>query len=800
MDHSKIFRGFLIIFFFTYSHCQAQYSFTGVVTDKENNNPVAGAVINIEGLFDFAITNENGKFTINNIQLENPKLLVTHISYDTISIIAKAGENNISLQRTSYITEEVNVSALRGDNNFSIFSTLVDKTEIRKNNLGSDIPFILNLTPSLVSTSDGGTGIGYSGLRIRGSDGTRINVTINGVPVNDAESHQVYWVDLPDLAASIENIQIQRGIGTSTNGAGAFGGSINILTNKLSVEPYGSINSSAGSFNTFKNSAAFGTGLLSNVFAFEGRLSIIKSDGYIDRSSSDLRSFYLSGGYYGKSNSLRAIIISGKEKTYQAWYGVPQDSLFSNRTFNPAGIYTDNNGEVKNYENQTDNYQQDYYQLLFSHDFNHTIMANAGIHLTHGEGYYEEYQPDQKITDYGIDQINSSITTSDSIADLVRRLWLKNNFYVITWSVETRINKLSLVAGGAANRYDGDHFGEVIASEVMNLNTYPFRYYNDNAKKDDINFYVRSSTKLFSKCEWNADLQYRVVNYDFEGFDEQLMMNMLNSTLHFFNPKTGITYNLSDKTKLYFSIAQGHKEPVRDDFIHSTPDKRPKAENMVDYEGGIRIASGKTLVIINGYFMNYINQLILTGKINDVGEYIRQNVYRSYRAGIEGELSYNISPKLNLKVNATFSRNKLKTFVENLSDDYGTLKQVNIYRNTDIAFSPAVIAAAVISYQMKNLNVELTGKYVGRQFLDNTESNDRMLKAYLINDLKLYYKVKVQRLKEFSLSFSLNNILNVDYISNGNTYSTFNEGRRSDYNNYFPQAKRNFLAGVSVKF
>ena len=411
----------------------AQENISGIIKDKETGEAVVGAVVNIDSTFFYSVSDLKGGFKITGVKGADFPITVTHISYKTEKIaISTRGDIVIMMTPQTYLSEEVNISAIRADNRSAFAYTEINKTEIAKINLGQDLPFLLNLTPSVVVTSDGGNGIGYTGIRIRGSDATRVNVTINGIPVNDAESHQVYWVDLPDLASSVENIQIQRGLGNSTNGTGAFGGSINILSNKLSTEPFANISSSAGSFNTFKNTVMFGSGLFSKVFAMEGRLSKIRSEGYIDRASSNLSSFYLSGGYYGKKNSLRAIILSGKEKTYQAWYGVPQDSLETNRTYNPAGEYYDQQGKIHYYENQTDNYRQSYYQLLYSHEFSKFFSGNFALHYTRGKGYYEEYKADEPLADYNLSTLNIADSTITSM-DVIRQLWLSNHFYGFTW-------------------------------------------------------------------------------------------------------------------------------------------------------------------------------------------------------------------------------------------------------------------------------------------------------------------------------------------------------------------------------
>ena len=790
----------LSILILSSTYAKAQHNLTGILKNKDTGEPVAGATIYVDSSFLFTISDINGHFLLSGIKQNIFTITITHLSYTVEKrIVTSDNEIIFELISKSHLAEEVNISATRVNSRSTFAFTNIEKPEIEKNNLGQDLPYLLNLTPSVVATSDGGTGVGYTSLRIRGSDATRVNVTINGIPVNDAESHQVYWVDLPDISSSVENIQIQRGLGSSTNGTGAFGGSINILSTKLNAEPFAELNSTAGSFNTIKNTLLFGTGLLSNVFAIEGRFSIINSSGYIDRASSNLHSFYLSGGYYGKKNSLRAVAFSGKEKTYQAWYGITKDSLETSRTFNPAGEYYDVQGNLNYYDNQTDNYQQDNYQLLFSHEFKKLFTLNFALHYTRGKGYYEEYKTDESISDYNLSPINigDSIITS---MDLVRRLWLSNDFYGTTWSVDYEKGEINIKAGGAYNRYIGEHYGEVIASEIMQMQQYPYNYYKNDANKTDASIFIRSTYSPGELINLYLDLQERIVNYSFEGFNDELIIEKQNERNNFFNPKAGLSFLLSGKTQLYFSAGLGHKEPVRDDYISSTPSNRPHAEQMTDIETGIRYNSNKLSASLNGFIMNYKSQLILTGKINDVGEYIRESVNNSYRTGIELEGKINLSSKIYFHANISISRNRIKLYREYVDDYDGGPQIVNEYTNTSISFSPNSTGAAIVGFiPTKNFQIEFTGKYVGKQYLDNTTNETRKLDSYFTNDLNLSYTLHPVKIKEISFRFSLKNIFNQNYVSNGYTYSVINSGVRNDYNFYFPQAMLNWMVGVVVK-
>ncbi|MFI5145451.1 MAG: TonB-dependent receptor, partial [Ignavibacteria bacterium] len=680
------------------------------------------------------------------------------------------------------------------------------KKEIEEKNLGQDIPFLLTNTPSVVVTSDAGNGVGYTGIRIRGSDATRVNVTINGIPVNDAESHQVYWVDLPDFASSIENIQIQRGIGTSTNGAGAFGGSVNIQSSALSVEPFASVNSSYGSFNTWKNTAKFGTGLLKDKFAFEGRLSKITSDGYIDRATSDLKSFYFSGGYYGTKSTLRAIISSGKEKTYQAWYGVPEDSLKTNRTYNPAGEYFDMNGNLQYYSNQTDNYQQDYYQLLYSFAANSSINLNAALHYTKGKGYYEEYKSQEVLGNYGLSDV---VSVQDSImiraSDLIRQLWLDNDFYGYTFAANYYKNKLQLTFGGAGNRYKGRHYDQVIWAQYFTGASYPDIYNDNDATKDDINFFAKAIYSVIPKLHIYADVQYRTVSYSFLTKDyfsfPGVMLYYQKVNFDFFNPKGGITYDINSHNKIYSSVAVGHKEPMRDDFVDSPPYAYPKPEQMTDVEAGYKYLGDRIRFGLNFYSMNYKDQLILTGKINDVGAYTRINVPGSYRMGMEAEFSWNIVKNISLSANVTLSKNKIKTFDEYIDNWDDGSQQLVVHNNSDISFSPSVISSSVISFTpLKNFIIEITNRYIGKQYLDNTSDENRKLNAYNLDDFFVMYHVTTASIKEIELKLAVFNLFDKKYESNGWTYPYISNAALINSNAFYPQAGINLMAGISLKF
>ncbi|REJ84054.1 MAG: TonB-dependent receptor [Bacteroidetes bacterium] len=782
--------------------CSAQKKITGTVSDAATNKALSDVNIRIGDSNVNITTDSKGKFEIILKDESEIRIHLSHISYESqqLSINPDMSEVNVRMKIRSYISEEVTISATRNKKHSAFAHDNISSEELQRSNFGQDMPYLLQMTPSLVTTSDAGSGIGYTGMRIRGSDATRVNVTLNGVPVNDAESHQVYWVDLPDLASSVDNIQIQRGVGTSSNGAGAFGASVNILTSKVSPLPYGSIQSSAGSFNTFRNSVGFGSGLLSNRFAIEGRMSKITSDGYIDRASSDLKSFYLSGGYYGSKNSLRAVILSGKEKTYQAWYGVPEDSLKTNRTFNPAGLYFNKDGEMKYYDNQVDNYQQDYYQLHYTHSFSNEFSFNSTLHYTRGNGYYEEYQDEDMLSNYGIaDVIRGNDTVQYS--DFIRQRWLDNDFFGLTLNGNYQSDNFDVHASFSAHQYLGDHFGELIWSEQGVIGTPPQRYYFNDAEKNDMSGYLKFIYRGIENTEILLDLQIRRIDYSFSAPSVSGEMINQESNMTFYNPRLGITYMLSPGKSVYASIAMAGKEPVRDDFINSSPASRPGSEKLTDYEAGIRYQRSNLNLNLNLYFMKYKDQLILTGKINDVGEYTRQNVDNSYRSGAEIQVTWQIRSNLALQANASFSRNKIDLFEEFIDDYDEGIQRTIIHKNTDIAFSPSIISSAMLSWApVKKVSLDLIGRHVGEQFLDNTNNKNRMLEAYFTSDFRFRYTLNPKWMKELALSCSVNNLFDKLYSSNAYTFSYLYGGQLSTFNYFYPQAGRHVFAGVSFKF
>ncbi|HEY9045296.1 MAG TPA: TonB-dependent receptor [Ohtaekwangia sp.] len=798
-----------------------EFSVTGSVRDARSNQLLTGATLQLEGTSYIAVSDAFGRFRFEKLPAGEYTLTARFIGYadksEKVNVAANT-ELNMKLDESFVMTDEVVVSATRADDKTPATFTNVNKDAIQKQNFGQDLPFLLNWTPSAVTTSDAGTGVGYTGIRIRGSDATRINVTVNGIPYNDAESLGTFWVDVPDIAASSQSIQVQRGVGTSTNGGGAFGATINLQTNTRNDKPYATVMSSAGSFGTFRNSVSVGTGLLQDHWVIDGRVSKITSDGFIDRATSDLQSYYFSAGFYAGNTMIKAITFGGKERTYQAWYGVPQSRLnndteamlttasdegwneaqtanllnSNSRTFNP---YT--------YKNQVDDYKQDHYQLHFSQRVADGFSANVSLHYTPGKGYYEEYRYNNKFSDYGLQPVTIGDSTIQS-TDLVRRRWLNNDFYGFTYSLNYEKDKLNAVLGGAWNRYDGDHYGQIIWAQVSPVPT-EYQYYFNNGDKRDFNIYGKTTYSFTDRLNGYIDLQYRRVTYKAAGTENEQNTIAINKEFNFFNPKAGATYALNENQQVYVSYSVANREPVRDDFVAALPGQDPRHERLHNWEAGYKVVGRTYMLKANYYLMDYKNQLVLTGQVNDVGASIRTNVDKSYRTGIELEGALKISERLTWNANVTLSRNKIKDFTEVYYDygvnfdEYNEVKKV--YHNTDISFSPNVIAGSGFTYKpVKGLEATLLSKYVGHQYLDNTSNSARSISSYVVNDVRFTYTLQPNFMKEIVLSLLVNNILDEKYSSNGYTwgYAAGTQLYRENY--YYPQAGRNFMAMLTLKF
>jgi len=789
----------------------SQYSIQGTVRDMETGEPLTGASVQIDNLSKGVASDKNGAFIIKGITKGNHTLKVTYVGFTAFEknlFIKKDIKLVIKLKPETYFSEEVIISAIRAKDNAPSAHTNINQKAISKENLGQDLPYLLSLTPSVVVSSDAGSGVGYTGIRIRGTDLTGINVTLNGVPVNDPESHTVYFVDLPDLASSMESMQIQRGVGTSTNGAAAFGASINIKTDGFSDDPYAEYALSGGSFNTLKNSAKFGTGILGKRWNFAGRVSKITSDGYIDRAASDLQSAYLAGGFYGKNDIVKAIVMLGKEKTYQAWYGVPKDSLTTNRTYNPAGEMYDADGNFLGYyDNQTDNYIQNYYQLHYAHRFSDKLNLTSALFYTKGKGYYESYKNNQKFSKYGM---NDTIIGNDTInrTNLVRQKWLDNDYYGVNLALNYESKKLTVNAGGSWNRYDGDHYGKIIWAQIARLGDHDRNWYFNTGTKKSFNIFAKGQYQLTHSLSLYLDLQYRNIDYSIEGTHDDLSDLTQTHHYNFFNPKAGIYYSVNNNNTVFASVAVANREPSRSDFRDADPGVEIKPEQLIDYELGYRLSKKRILFEANLFYMDYKNQLVLTGKINNVGSAIRTNVDKSFRAGIELAAAIQVTRWLDWKVNASYSQNKINNFTEyvdnwNYWDDPSTqpLQYEKNLGTTDISFSPDLTANSVITFKpLQYFTIGLVSSYVGRQYIDNTSSRERSLDPWFLNNIKLNYTWHPGFIKSLDFILSLNNIFNTEYESNAWVYRYVYGGQEYEMNGYFPQAKFNVMAGIVVRF
>ncbi|MBA08663.1 MAG: TonB-dependent receptor [Flavobacteriaceae bacterium] len=736
---------------------------------------------------------------------------------------------------SKYQLDEFEVTTNRVGENSPVAHENISKEEIEANNHGVDLPILLDQATSIVTTSDAGAGVGYTGIRVRGTDATRVNITINGIPFNDAESHGVFWVNMPDLSSSTSDIQIQRGVGSSTTGASSFGATVNLstLSTVNSTKPFGEISNSFGSFNTIKNTVRLGSGLIDGKWNFEGRLSNIQSDGFIDRADADLKSYYISGSYLGENTSIQALVFSGHEKTYQAWYGAPlrflNSNVDSNQTYNPY-----------DYENEIDNYRQTHYQLHITNKTIKNLKLNTSFHYTRGMGYFEQYVGTEHnavmyngdyawgknlLSYYNLDDI---IISGDTISqtNLIRRRWLDNHFYGLVFSADYTADKFNLILGGGANQYIGGHFGEVIWAQYASNGSIRHRYYDNDAIKNDINIYGKMNYDLSKDFNAYLDLQYRFVSYEFTGLNNDRSPLDQTANLNFFNPKAGMNYRLNSSNNIYSFVGVGNKEPNRDDFTESSPESRPQHEQLLDIEFGHRYTSKKLSISTNFYNMQYTNQLILTGELNDVGSAVRVNIPESYRRGVEFTGSTLINEKLQFKFNCTFSDNKIATFNEFVEswDNSDTLIEV-IHQNTDIAFSPSIIAGGQLIFtpfdheKYGKLQLAFISKYVGDQFIDNTSNENAKLDAYVVHDFRLTYLKKTTLFKEIEFSAWLRNLANQHYISNawvyrfkysGNavdpndwSYSEYNNAEGSNTFNQigaFNQAGINFFLGLKLRF
>jgi iron complex outermembrane receptor protein len=802
---------------------QAQVSLSGFIRDKESRKPIPLVQLGLEGSTFYALSKEDGSFELKGMKEGFYHLKAGYLGYFPYRIALQLkGDRqlDILLEPRDILSEEVIVKATRSGAEDPGTRSLVKKEDLEKLNLGQDLPILLQQETSVLATSDAGAGVGYTGISIRGSDATRINVNLNGIPLNDAESHGLFWVNMPDFASSVSSIQIQRGVGTSSNGTASFGASLNIQTNTLKANPWAETSHSFGSFNTMKNNLQLGTGLIDGRWSAEARISRIASDGFIDRGNSDLKSQYFTGGYYGKKSIIKFVLLDGNEKTYQAWNGIPEAKLRGNasdiaawfdrnRYFPPYMFVQDSlNAQqadprtfnIFRYRNQTDNYRQTHYQLFFSHEFSENWNLNTALHYTRGAGYYEEYRQNDDLDRY---KLSPRISGTDTIrnSDLIRQRWLDNHFFGGTWSLQYRKDKLDVMLGGAANSYIGDHFGKVLWTKEGVTADNDYQYYFNDARKNELNQYLKAGYRIHPKLRLFADVQLRRISYRFAGFDRNLNVTNQQVNLSFLNPKAGLTFRPDSLQEIWLLYGKSQREPVRDDFTNSTPDSRPKPEVLHNIELGWRFENRKLRTSANFYHMEYINQLILTGKINDVGAYVRSNVESSYRSGLEMEAVWLLHRKFQLLGNMTISRNRIRHY-DYFTDNYDTGVQDKVhYKDTPISFSPSLIASAGFQYSpVRNLEIGLQAKFAGRQFMDNTGTASRSLDPYQFVNFTGSWQLPLPFLQTLRLNVLVNNLFNHQYETNGYTFGYVYGGARTTENFYYPQAGRNYLIGFTLGY
>ncbi|TAJ09393.1 TonB-dependent receptor [Marinilabiliaceae bacterium JC017] len=818
---------FLFLAVFSCGLIWAQNSITGRVVN-EDNEPMAGVNVVVKGSYLGTVTNANGDYQLTNVQSGQRSFTFSFIGYEkNIQTITVDGNEvlNVTMEPSSVLTSEIVVSAVRAVQGTPIAYSEVTEEELEKNNFGQDLPYLINMTPSVVTTSDAGAGIGYSGMRIRGTDITRINVTVNGIPLNDSESQGVFWVNMPDFSASVDNVQIQRGVGTSTNGAASFGASVNLSTLNVESKPSVFVDNSFGSFNSWKNSVNVSTGLLSNNMAFDVRLSRIASDGFIDRSAADLKSFYFSGGYYGEKSTFKFVTFSGDQTTHQAWNGVPKVRLENDQEGMEYLVMMDgwSKEEADNlytsdartfnrylYPDQTDNYQQDHYQLHFNHVFNEEFNVNAAVHYTRGKGYYESYKYDKKMKKYGL-PYDSVIIAGETIkkTDMVQQKWLDNHFYGVTFSGNYQKGNTHLLVGGSLNKYECDHYGDITWMAYNNGVDKDFRWYTNRGEKTEFNSFAKATIDVAEGLSVFGDLQFRHVGYDMEGLHDDFTDLTQNHQFDFVNPKFGINWDLHPGHRAYFSYAMANREPSRSDYRDADPGKRPHAEQLSDFEAGYELRKNKYAINVNAFYMLYNDQLVMTGKINSVGAPVMINVPESYRAGVELMGGFHLMPGLNWTANVTLSTNKINDFTEyvdnwNFDEDHpenGPKQYEKNLGTTDIAFSPNVVIGSSLNWEpVDRFSVMLKSKYVGDQFIDNTSSEERKLDAWFVNDVMMNYNFNVPQIGEFNFGVQVNNLFNEEYESNAWVYRYCYDGAYNVLDGYFPQAGTNFMVRLGMKF
>lgn len=785
--------------------CCQNPAVSGRIRDGRNGEPLVGAHISLTMNDLNTVSDFNGFFSFGEVGILPDTLRVSHIGFKDYAVVVRSQDCTniiVSLEEDSVMSDAVTVSASRVKAEMPLTYTEIAAAGITEEDFGSDLPYLMDGTPSVVASSDAGGGVGYTGFRVRGSDLTHINVTLNGIPVNDPESHQVYFVDLPDIASSVDNIQIQRGIGTASNGAAAFGASINIKTDEVKAEPFAKVSSWCGSFHTWKNTALFSTGRTKNGFAFNGRISKITSNGYIDRAKSDLNSFQLSGIWSDDKNFVKILIINGKEKTYQAWNGCPKDSIDTNPTYNPSGIMYDEEGNIRGfYDNETDNYNQTYYQAHYARGLDGECVLTAAAFATAGKGFFENFMNQTPLEYY---ELSPFITSSDTVffADAVQQQWLDNIFCGLQTSLEKKTGKLNFSAGLSFNHFDGKHYGIVTNTEyLLDINR---KWYQNDGGKDYFNIFANASYKIH-KINVFGELQYRLIKHSIDGKHEDMRDVTQNHTFNFINPKAGIFYTINDKGNAYFSVAFSNREPTRDIYVYSDAEQlsRVKHEKLIDYELGYAFSAKNVKINADVFFMDYRDQLVQTGEINNVGASVMTNVDKSYRLGMELAAAFRLGRYVEADANISVSRGKIRdyiNYVDVFDDGWNYLGQrEEALGTTDISFSPPVVAGAKVTAKpFEGFSASLSGKYVGKQYIDNTSDDGRSLAPYFTADVLASYRIRQGVFEELSLKILISNIFNTRYCSNAWVYRAVVGDGEYISDGYFPQAGTTISAGISI--
>ena len=703
------------------------------------------------------------------------------------------------------------VSTSRAGESTPVTYSMVSREQLQKAGPSNSLPMALALQPSVVAVNEGGTGLGYSKMTVRGVKGSQINVTLNGITLNDAESQEVFWVNIPALSSLLSSVQVQRGLGTSSSGSGAFGASINMSTASVSPDPYASVDLGYGSYNTFTATAAAGTGKSNKGFYFDFAYSKGLTDGYIRNAYADVASAYAALGWMNEKNSLRLMWLYGDQHTGITWNGIDLQQYELDRRYNPAGEYYDGFGNVRYYDNETDNYTQHHLQLNYTRLFGERLMWTSTFHWTNGDGYYENYRPSGISGQYGFSQ--------NFTGDFIVREALLNNYYVLNSDLRYRSDVLNITTGFTLSDYDGDHIGQVRWSDYLG-DDYDYSshsWYLNNGRKKEANVFVRAEYEPLDWLTAYADLQYRGVWLKMEGPEDDNVPLDYSTNWQFFNPRAGLSFRWSGKHKAFLSAAVGHREPGRADikeniknaWLSDQPDVALKPEKMLDMEFGYSFNAEKVSAAVNVYLMEYWDMLLETGKLSNVGYAIKENVDRGWRRGVELSVGYEPLRWLRADANFTFSSNKIRDYREYVQnvDAYESWVMTGRttefeYGTTSMLMSPSVLGSLRLTFvPWKGATVSVDGKYVGRQYLDNTMTISRSIPAYFVSNLAVSHTFELNK-GSLGLSFYLNNIFNNMYYADGWCWKNIVEedGALVDGIGIYPQAPLNYMLKVSYRF